>query len=75
MTTDGVAAADRSGSDAVVDAARLRADDDMWDRFVAVAPMGSYPQLSAWADSNVAKGWTSRRIVTDTPNGPVGSIH
>jgi lipid II:glycine glycyltransferase (peptidoglycan interpeptide bridge formation enzyme) len=73
VTTDGVAALDSAGSDAVTTAALLRTDDTAWDRFVATAPMGSYPQLTSWADANVAKGWTSRRVVVDSPSGPIGA--
>ncbi len=73
MTTDGVAEAGRSVPGARIDAAILRADPDAWDQFVATSPMGSYPQLTAWADSNATKGWAARRIVVDTPSGPVGA--
>jgi len=73
VTTDGVAPTDPSGSHALVSGAELRADDSAWDRFVAASPMGSYPQLTAWAESNTAKGWTSRRIVVDAPGGPIGA--
>ena len=73
MTTDRVAPTDPSGSHALVSGAELRADDSAWDRFVAASPMGSYPQLTAWAESNTAKGWTSRRIVVDAPGGPIGA--
>ena len=73
MTTEGVAATDRAVADPIASAAVLRDDDTAWDRFVAAAPMGSYPQLTAWAQANAAKGWTSRRLVVDAPGGPVGA--
>ncbi len=56
-----------------LDVAVLRSDDAAWDRFVAAAPGGSYPQLSAWAEANAAKGWSARRIVVGAPGGPVGA--
>ena len=52
---------------------RLRSDDAAWDDFVAAAPSGSFPQLTAWAEANATKGWRSRRVVTQTPAGPVGA--
>lgn len=59
--------------DSVVTAAILRSDDDAWDRFVAQAPNGSFPQLTAWAQANAVKGWHVVRIVTDAADGPVGA--
>ncbi len=88
MTTEGVAAegaavtreaANAAASDAVTGHARtptaasLRTDDAAWDQFVGGTPTGSYPQLTPWAESNSAKGWSSCRVVVDTPNGPVGA--
>ena len=73
MTTGEVAAAARTDPAAAADVASLRADEQAWDRFVASAPMGSFPQLAAWAESNAAKGWTARRIVASGPDGPVGA--
>lgn len=56
-----------------VDLDLLRTDGDAWDAFVAATPGGSFPQLSAWAESNATKGWRSVRVVTDAPAGPVGA--
>ncbi len=57
MTTDGGGArAIHRGPMWCAGAAVLRADDAAWDRFVAAAPMGSYPQLSAWADVQRGQG-------------------
>ncbi|MFN8520915.1 MAG: peptidoglycan bridge formation glycyltransferase FemA/FemB family protein [Chloroflexota bacterium] len=50
----------------------LASDADAWDRFVAAAPDGSYPQLTAWAEASVAKGWTATRGRRCT-GGPVGA--
>ncbi len=61
------------GSGAVRDAATLRADGAAWDAFVASSPNGSFPQLTAWADANATRGWASRRVVADAPDGPVGA--
>ncbi|MBX3029311.1 MAG: peptidoglycan bridge formation glycyltransferase FemA/FemB family protein [Chloroflexi bacterium] len=55
------------------DLTRLVADDAAWDAFVAAAPNGSYPQLSAWAEASLAKGWRSTRVVTEGPTGLVGA--
>ena len=62
-----------ASSTATPDAARLRTDRVAWDAFVAAAPNGSFPQLSAWADANAARGWRSARLVVDAPSGPVGA--
>ena len=51
----------------------LASDAEAWDRFVAAAPNGSYPQLSAWAEASAAKGWAATRVVVDAPAGPVGA--
>lgn len=48
------------------------ADDPAWDAFVAAAPSGSFPQLTAWAEANARGGWQACRVVTDGPDGPVG---
>jgi lipid II:glycine glycyltransferase (peptidoglycan interpeptide bridge formation enzyme) len=60
---------------APIDASRevLAADAESWDRFVALAPTGSYPQLTAWAEASAAKGWSATRVVADAPGGPVGA--
>ena len=44
-----------------------------WDAFVAAAPVGSFPQLTAWAEANAAKGWRARRIVADSAGRPIGA--
>jgi lipid II:glycine glycyltransferase (peptidoglycan interpeptide bridge formation enzyme) len=66
-------AAPTAAAAATSDAARLRTDRAAWDAFVAAAPNGSFPQLSAWADANAARGWRSARLVVDAPAGPVGA--
>ncbi|MGH2467602.1 MAG: hypothetical protein ACRDGL_07725, partial [Candidatus Limnocylindrales bacterium] len=48
------------------------ADDSAWDAFVAAAPSGSFPQLTAWAEANALGGWQACRVVTGGPDGPVG---
>lgn len=52
---------------------RLRDDDDAWDTFVADAATGSFPQLTAWAEANVGKGWRATRVVAESATGPVGA--
>lgn len=61
------------GTAARVSGTVLATDDEAWDRFVAEAPNGSYPQLTAWAEASEAKGWRAVRIVADAPSGPVGA--
>jgi lipid II:glycine glycyltransferase (peptidoglycan interpeptide bridge formation enzyme) len=51
----------------------LRQDPDAWDAFVAAAPNGSFPQLTAWAEANAPKGWRARRVIADSASGPVGA--
>jgi lipid II:glycine glycyltransferase (peptidoglycan interpeptide bridge formation enzyme) len=55
------------------DASTLRADPAAWDAFVAGSTGGSFPQLTAWAEANAAKGWLSTRVAVDRPAGPVGA--
>ncbi|HEX5466809.1 MAG TPA: peptidoglycan bridge formation glycyltransferase FemA/FemB family protein [Candidatus Limnocylindrales bacterium] len=50
----------------------LAADDRAWDAFVAGAPYGSFPQLTAWAEANASGGWRVERVVAPGPGGPVG---
>ena len=33
-----------------------------WDGFVEANPLGSYLQLSGWAEVKAVNGWTSRRL-------------
>lgn len=51
----------------------LRQDPDAWDAFVAAAPNGSFPQLTAWAEANAPKGWRARRVIASSASGPVGA--
>jgi lipid II:glycine glycyltransferase (peptidoglycan interpeptide bridge formation enzyme) len=51
----------------------LRQDPDAWDAYVAAAPNGSFPQLTAWAEANAPKGWRARRVIADSASGPVGA--
>lgn len=55
------------------DAAGLEADAAAWDRFIASAPNGSFPQLTAWARANSEKGWRAVRVAADTSSGPIGA--
>jgi lipid II:glycine glycyltransferase (peptidoglycan interpeptide bridge formation enzyme) len=68
-TTGSGGAATPSGPDA----ATLRADPVAWDAFVAGSANGSFPQLTAWAEANAVKGWSSTRLAVDRPAGPVGA--
>jgi lipid II:glycine glycyltransferase (peptidoglycan interpeptide bridge formation enzyme) len=61
-----------SASPTTLDVSRLRDDPRAWDAFVAAAPTGSFPQLDAWARASRARGWRMRRVVTETPSGPIG---
>ena len=56
-----------------VDAAALATDAVAWDRFVAGAPNGSFPQLTAWAGANSEKGWRAVRLASATSSGPIGA--
>lgn len=51
----------------------LRTDRAAWDAFVAQMPLGTVPQLTAWADANRSKGWQATRIVAGAPDGPIGA--
>lgn len=62
-----------ASSDPMTSSELLATDDAAWDRFVSVAPSGSFPQLTAWAEASAAKGWTAIRVVADAPGGPVGA--
>ena len=72
-TSDGATGPLAGQPEGLADAARLRTDRAAWDGFVAAASNGSFPQLSAWADANAAKGWRSARLVVESPTGPVGA--
>jgi lipid II:glycine glycyltransferase (peptidoglycan interpeptide bridge formation enzyme) len=41
------------------------ADASAWDAFVEANPLGSYLQLSGWADVKAVNGWRSRRLLAD----------
>ena len=51
----------------------LRAEPAAWDAFVAAAPTGAYPQLSAWAAVKAANGWDAERVVAESSTGPIGA--
>ncbi|HET7678494.1 MAG TPA: peptidoglycan bridge formation glycyltransferase FemA/FemB family protein [Candidatus Limnocylindrales bacterium] len=55
------------------DAAGLATDDAAWDEFVARAPNGAYPQLSAWAEVKAATGWRAERVLVGDPSARVGA--
>ena len=52
---------------------RLRTNDAAWDAFVAGVPRATHLQTTAWAETKRANGWRSRRLVVETPDGPVGA--
>ncbi len=54
-------------------AARIRRDRAEWDAFVAAAPQGSFPQLTAWARANAEKGWGVSRLALASGTGLVGA--
>jgi peptidoglycan pentaglycine glycine transferase (the first glycine) len=72
MPGPGGTLADPAPMSAPVDAARLEADADAWDRHVEGAPLGSYLQLSAWAGVKARNDWTATRLAVDAPDGPTG---
>ena len=37
-------------------------DAAAWDAFVEANPLGSYLQLSGWAEVKAVNGWRSRRL-------------
>ena len=41
-----------------------------WDGFVEANPLGSYLQLSGWAEVKAVNGWTSRRLHAADGDGP-----
>ncbi|MBA2275324.1 MAG: peptidoglycan bridge formation glycyltransferase FemA/FemB family protein [Chloroflexi bacterium] len=55
------------------DPQRIRRDPDAWDAFVAAAPNGTFPQLTAWARANAVKGWRVSRLSLETDGGIVGA--
>lgn len=52
---------------------QLRSDPAAWDAFVGRMPLGTVPQLTAWAEANRSKGWRAKRIVVDSPDGTIGA--
>jgi peptidoglycan pentaglycine glycine transferase (the first glycine) len=44
-----------------------------WDAVVEANPLGSYLQLTAWAQVKAVTGWTSRRLLDPSEGGPVGA--
>jgi len=42
-------------------------DPETWDRFVEGSDPGSYLQLSGWATVKAVNGWSSHRLLVDTP--------
>lgn len=55
------------------DTARIRRDPAQWDAFVAAAPEGSFPQLTAWARANAVKGWRVSRVALESGDGVIGA--
>lgn len=46
---------------------------DPWDALVAENPRGSYLQTGGWARVKAANGWAMRRVLAETPDGPIGA--
>jgi peptidoglycan pentaglycine glycine transferase (the first glycine) len=46
---------------------------DGWDGFVAECDLGSYLQQTPWSRVKAVNGWSSRRLVTSAPAGPIGA--
>jgi lipid II:glycine glycyltransferase (peptidoglycan interpeptide bridge formation enzyme) len=44
-----------------------------WDAFITAAPLGSYLQLSGWAQVKAVNGWRSTRLLVDGAAGQVGA--
>jgi lipid II:glycine glycyltransferase (peptidoglycan interpeptide bridge formation enzyme) len=54
-------------------AATLAADSAAWDAYVAGSPIGSYMQLTAWAEVKAVNGWRAERLVVEGDHGPFGA--
>lgn len=64
-----------AGVDAVRDRVTveaLRRDPVAWDAFVRALPLGTFRQMTAWAEANAGWGWVPVRVVADSPDGAVG---
>ncbi len=59
-------------ADRVKPTADLELDQHAWDRFVAASAQPSHLQTSAWAAIKHSNGWSSFRVIVDTPSGPLG---
>ncbi len=74
MTTASAAAVPRAqASEARATADALRAEPAAWDAFVRALPLGTFRQMTAWAEANAGWGWVPVRVVADSPDGPVGA--
>jgi peptidoglycan pentaglycine glycine transferase (the first glycine) len=47
--------------------------DRRWDAFVDANPRASYLQLSGWARSKAANGWSPWPVEATAPGGPIGA--
>ena len=56
-----------------VEPARLAADDEAWDRFVASAPGASYLQTTPWAAVKGPNGWQAIRVVAGSGDATMGA--
>jgi lipid II:glycine glycyltransferase (peptidoglycan interpeptide bridge formation enzyme) len=48
-------------------------DAPAWDAFVTASELGSYLQLSGWAQVKAVNGWRARRLLVDVPGGQIGA--
>lgn len=46
---------------------------DAWDAFVTANPRGSYLQTGGWAGVKAPNGWGMRRVLAESPDGPIGA--
>jgi lipid II:glycine glycyltransferase (peptidoglycan interpeptide bridge formation enzyme) len=46
---------------------------DPWDAFVASNVRGSYLQTGGWAAVKAPNGWGMRRVLAESPDGPIGA--
>jgi peptidoglycan pentaglycine glycine transferase (the first glycine) len=54
-------------------AAPMTEEDLRWDAFVDANPRATYLQLSGWARSKVANGWSAWPVEAGGPGGPIGA--
>jgi len=49
------------------------AAQDPWDAYVAANARGSYLQTGGWARVKAVNGWGMRRVLAESPDGPIGA--